>query len=124
MVLRHNTRPTRPSSWEPLSAVHLQELRDVRLEHLQRGHAHGARAHRLERHAECRGVRQDHALADEAHLWLGVGELEFEFARADERLPARLRIAGSSVSVTSPTTSSLRYSVSRLLLMDGGELAL
>ena len=32
--------------------------------------------------------------------------------------PERLRMAGSSVSVTSPTTSSLRYSVIRLVLIE------
>ena len=32
------------------------------------------------------GVRQDHALADEAHLRLGVGEFQLELALADELL--------------------------------------
>ena len=86
MVLRHNTRPTRPSSLLPDEIVHLQELRDVLLEYLERRHLHGARAHRFERHGERLRVRQDHAAADEAHLRLRVLEFELELAFADERL--------------------------------------
>ena len=52
----------------------------------KRSDAHGARTDRFEGHTERGGVRQDHALADEAHLRLGVGELQFEFAHADEFL--------------------------------------
>ena len=64
--------------------VHLQKLRNVRLENLQRGHLHGACAHCFEGHTERGGVGQDHAIAHEAHLRLGVGELQLEGGGARE----------------------------------------
>jgi hypothetical protein len=68
--------------------IHLEELRDIRLEYLQCGDLHGARAHRFEGHTQRGGVGEDYPGADETYLRFRAGEFQLEAAGAGEFVAA------------------------------------
>jgi hypothetical protein len=99
-------------------------LRNVLLEHLERGHLYGARAHRFEGHRKSLGIRQDHAAADESNLRLRILKFDLELALADERLAGAALDRGLECERDVAREVLVHVKREQVAMDAGGELAL